>query len=366
MDIKALVKEMIEKKASDLHLRSGNPTVMRVDGNLVLMDKTPSPAEISELAQNLMNPEQKNFFAIRHEVDLAYTFAEIGRFRINIFMQRGVINMALRIIPSKIPLITELKLPKVISQIADNRRGLVLVTGTTGCGKSSTLAAMINHININRTENIITIEDPIEFMHKDNKSIVSQRELGFDTLTYLDALKNVVRQDPDVILVGEMRDLETVATAITAAQTGHLVISTIHTVNASQTINRIVDLFPPHQQNQTRMLLADTLKAVISQRLLPHASGIGRVPAVEVLVVTPLVKKMIEDNNLSEVVSLMKQGQFYGMQTFNQALIKLFQAGEIRLEDALNAASNPEELMLAIRGIQTSTEDAQHNSFFEK
>jgi twitching motility protein PilT len=366
MDIKPLVKEMIEKNASDLHLRSNSPSVMRVDGNLVIMDKTLTLEQMAELAQNLMNPEQQNTFKMRHEVDLAYTFDNMGRFRINIFKQRGLINMALRIIPVKIPVIAELKLPKVISQIADNHRGLVLVTGTTGCGKSSTLASIIHHINMNRQDNIITIEDPIEFMHKDIKSIVSQRELGFDTLTYIDALKNVVRQDPDVILLGEMRDLETVATAITAAQTGHLVLSTIHTVNAAQTINRIVDLFPPHQQAQTRILLADTLKAIVSQRLLPHASGVGRVPAVEVLVVTPLVKKMIEENNLSEVVNLMKLGQFYGMQTFNQALIKLFQSGEIKLEDALNAASNPEELMLAIRGIQTSTEDAQHSSFFEK
>jgi twitching motility protein PilT len=366
MDIKPLLKEMIEKKASDLHLRSGSPAVIRVYGELVSLDKVTSVEEIAALANSIMNDEQKETFKLRHEVDLAYTFDEgLGRFRINIFKQRGVINLAMRIIPVKIPTIKELKLPPVVSQIADNRRGLILVTGTTGCGKSSTLAAMINHINSTRAENIITIEDPIEFMHKDNKSIISQRELGFDTLTYLDALKNVVRQDPDVILLGEMRDLETVATAITAAQTGHLVLSTIHTVNASQSINRIVDLFPPHQHNQIRFLLADTLKAVVSQRLLAHASGTGRVPAVEILLVTPLIKKMIEENNLSEVISLMKQGKYYGMQTFNQALISLFQGGEIKLEDALSAASNPEELMLSIRGIQTSAEDA-HNSFFEK
>jgi twitching motility protein PilT len=267
-------------------------------------------------------------------------------------------------VPDKIPTIEELKLPPVLAQIADNQRGLVLVTGTTGCGKSNTLASMINRINMTRCENVITIEDPIEFIHKDVKSIVSQRELGFDTLTYLDALKNVVRQDPDVILLGEMRDQETVAAAITAAQTGHLVFSTIHTVDAAQSINRIVDLFPPHQQNQIRLLVADTLKAVISQRLLPHASGKGRVPAVEVLIVTPLVRKMIEENNLSEVVNLMKQGQFYGMQTFNQSLIKLFQANEVKLEDALQAATNPEELMLTVRGVQSSTDDA--NSFFSR
>ncbi len=366
MDIKPLLKEMMEQNASDLHLRSGGPAVLRVDGKLYPMKKVMSVEEMAVLANGLMNDEQKDIFKQRHEVDLAYTFDEgLGRFRINIFRQRGTTNMAMRVIPSVIPDIQGLKLPPVISQIADNQRGLVLVTGTTGCGKSSTLAAMVNHVNTTRAANIITIEDPIEFIHGDKKSIISQRELGFDTLTYLDALRNVVRQDPDVILLGEMRDLDTVATAITAAQTGHLVFSTLHTVNAAQSINRIVDLFPPHQQEQTRYLLADTLKAVISQRLLPHSSGTGRVPAVEVLVVTPLVKKMIEENNLSEVVNLMKQGQYYGMQTFNQALIKLFQNGDIKLEDALNAATNPEELMLTIRGIQTSTEDA-HSTFFEK
>lgn len=365
MDIKPILQEMIAKKASDLHLRTGSPAVIRVDGNLFPLDKTVSKQEMAELADAMMNPAQKKLFEARHEVDVAAHFEGAGRFRVNVFMQRGVVNMAMRLIPTKIPTIQELKLPPVITQIADNRRGLVIVTGTTGCGKSHTLAAMINHINTTRSENIITIEDPIEFMHTDKKSIISQRELGFDTLNYLDALKNVVRQDPDVILLGEMRDQETVATAITAAQTGHLVLSTIHTVNASQSVNRVVDLFPQHQHDQIRMLLADTLKAVVSQRLLPHASGNGRVPAIETLIVTPLVKKMIEDNNLSEVVNLMKGGQYYGMQTFNQALIKLFQSGEIKLEDALSAATNPEELMLAVRGVQTGTEDA-HSSFFEK
>ncbi|MBN1822956.1 MAG: type IV pilus twitching motility protein PilT [Endomicrobiales bacterium] len=358
MDIKPLLEQMLAKKASDLHVRANGPSIMRIDGTLVPVDKVLTPEDTMKIALSLMNDEQKMVFNQRHEVDLAYTFERIGRFRINVFMQRGVIHLAFRIIPVKVPTIEDLKLPGVISQISDNRRGLVLVTGTTGCGKSNTLAAIINHINSTRTENIITIEDPIEFIHTDNKSIISQRELGFDTLSYLDALRNVVRQDPDVVLLGEMRDLDTVATAITAAQTGHLVLSTLHTVSAAQSINRIIDLFPPHQQNQTRLLLADVLKAVISQRLLPHAGGKGRVPAVEILVVTPLVKKMIEDNNIPEIVNLMRQGQYYGMQTFNQALIKLFQGGEIKLEDALAAASNPEELMLAVRGIQTSTENA--------
>ena len=365
MEFTTLLKEMISRGASDLHIRADHPVVLRIDGKIIVFGTPLSAQDTEVLANTLMNDEQKNRFQRRHEVDLAHSFPGFGRFRVNVFQQRGMINMAFRVVPVKIPTISELKLPPVIGTIADNQRGLVLVTGTTGCGKSNTLAAMIDHINMTRAENIITIEDPIEFIQEDKKSIISQRELGFDTLTYLDALRNVVRQDPDVILLGEMRDQETMAAAITAAQTGHLVFSTIHTVDAVQTVNRIVDLFPPHQQNQIRVLLADTLKAVISQRLLPHASGTGRVPAVEVMVVTPLIKKMIEENNLSEIVNLMKQGQYYGMQIFNQSLIKLYQSGEIKLEDALSAASNPEELMLAVRGIQSSSEDA-NNSFFEK
>jgi twitching motility protein PilT len=223
---------------------------------------------------------------------------------------------------------------------------------------------MIEHINSTRAANIITIEEPIEFLHKDKKSIISQRELGIDTLNYPDALKHVVRQDPDVILLGEMRDTATVSAAISAAQTGHLVLSTLHTIDAAQSVNRIVDLFPPHQQDQMRLLLADTLKAVISQRLLPHASGKGRVPAVEVLVVNGLIKKLIEDKNIGEMVTQMKQGQYYGMQVFNQALVQLFKDNAVKLEDALNAATNPEELMLSIRGVQSGNDSAQ--SFIER
>jgi twitching motility protein PilT len=358
MEIKPVLEEMVKKKASDLHIRAEGPAVLRIDGRLAPLDKFFSQNDTIGIAQSLMNEEQKTLFKKYHEVDIAYSFTGIGRFRINVYSQKGLVNLAFRIIPIDIPTIKSLGLPPVISQIADNNRGLVLVTGTTGSGKSSTLAAMINHINSTRSAHIVTIEDPIEFLHKDNKSIISQRELGFDTLSYLYALKNVVRQDPNVILLGEMRDLETVSTAITAAQTGHLVLSTLHTVDAAQTINRIVDLFPPHQQGQTRYLLADTVKAIISQRLLPHASGVGRMPAVEVLVVTALIRKLIEENNLSEITNQMKLGQYYGMQTFNQSLIKLFQDGQVKLEDALSAATNAEELMLNIKGVQSSSEDA--------
>ncbi|MFH1367532.1 MAG: type IV pilus twitching motility protein PilT [Elusimicrobiota bacterium] len=365
MEIRPLLQKMLEKNASDLHIRAKDHAYIRVDGVLHPADERIfTPEETLSLAKSLMNDEQDKTFRARHEVDLAYTFEGLGRFRINVYSNLGIVNMVLRVVPVDIPTMEQLKLPPVIQKIADNRRGLVLVTGTTGCGKSTTLASMINYINGARTAHIVTIEDPIEYIHKELKSIISQRELGFDTLSYPDALRNVVRQDPNVILLGEMRDLDTMAAAITAAQTGHLVLSTVHTVDAAQSVNRILDMFPPHQQTQMRFLLADTLKAVISQRLLPHSSGSGRVPAVEVMVVTALVKKMIEDNNISEITNLMKQGQYYGMQTFNQALIKLFQTGEVKLEDALAAAANPEELMLSIRGIQSSSEDA--SSIFDR
>lgn len=365
MDIKPLLQKMLELKASDLHIRAKDHIYMRVDGKLHPADERIfTPEETLAFAKSLMNDEQEKTFHAKHEVDLAYTFGDLGRFRVNVYSQLGMVNMVMRVVPTLIPTIQSLKLPEVISKVSENQRGLVIVTGTTGCGKSTTLASMINHINETREAHIVTVEDPIEYIHTEKKAIISQRELGFDTLSYPDALRNVLRQDPNVILLGEMRDLETMGAAITAAQTGHLVLSTVHTVDAVQSVNRILDMFPPHQQQQIRYLLADTLRAVISQRLLPHSSGHGRVPAVEVLINTPLVKKLIEENNLSEITNLMKQGQYYGMQTFNQALIKLFQSGEVKLEDALAAAANPEELMLSIRGIQSSSDDA--NSIFDR
>jgi twitching motility protein PilT len=260
----------------------------------------------------------------------------------------------MRYVPVEIPSFETLNLPQVVKKIADNPRGLVLVTGTTGCGKSTTLASMIKHINSTRTNHIITLEDPIEFLHKDKLSIISQRELGIDTTSYSEALKHIVRQDPDVILIGEMRDTDTMAAALTAAQTGHLVLSTIHTIDAIQTVTRIVDMFPPHHQNQIRLQLSDTLKGVISQRLLANIKG-GRVPACEILVVTALVKKFIEQNTMSEIMQAMKQGAYYGMQVFNQSLLALYNSGNISLEDALAAATNPEELMMNIRGITSDS-----------
>jgi len=366
MKIESFIPSMIEQKASDLHLRPASPPVVRVDGRLVsLAFNHLTPEDTRIIAEEMMNETQRQKFIARRECDLALNIGEFGRFRVNIYQQRGMVNLALRRVPDQIPKFADLHLPAVLTKISENQRGLVLVTGTTGSGKSTTLAAIVDYINENRSVNIITIEDPIEYIHRDKKSIVNQRELGFDTLSYQEALRNVVRQDPDVILVGEMRDLETMAAALTAAQTGHLVLSTIHTIDAIQTVSRVVDLFPPYQQGQIRYQLADTLKAVISQRLLPQATGQGRVPAVEILINTPLVKKYIEENNLAEITNLMRQGSFYGMQTFNQSLLHLYEKKEIKLEDALQAASNPEELMLAVRGIEsgTSSRDIIDRSF---
>ncbi|MBI3291737.1 MAG: PilT/PilU family type 4a pilus ATPase [Elusimicrobia bacterium] len=363
MELQDYLNALVTQEASDLHLRAGGNAVLRVDGKLKpIPNVTLTPKETQAIAWGLMNEVQRQAFSERHEADLAYSVSGIGRFRVNIYQQRGTINIAFRRVPTEVASFETLKLPAVIERLAEHQRGLILVTGHAGCGKSTTLAAMIDYINTNRSCHIVTIEDPIEFLHRDKQSIVSQRELGLDTLNYVEALKHVVRQDPDVILIGEMRDLETMAAALTAAQTGHLVLSTIHTIDAVQTVSRIVDLFPPHQQPQIRFQLADTLRGVISQRLLPHASGQGRVPAVEVLVVTELVKKHIQDSTLGEVSTAMRQGAYYGMQTYHQALIQLFKAGEANLEDILFAASNPEEIMMEVRGVKSGTDAT---TFFE-
>lgn len=354
---------MVEKSASDLHIRAGGPPVFRIDGKLIPEPNPLTAEQTLAIAQKIMTERQRRIFEEKRECDLSFSVEGVGRFRCNVFQQKGVINIAIRIVPTQIPPFENLKLPPAVKKLAENQRGLILVTGTTGSGKSTTLASMVDHINRTRHAHIITIEDPIEFVHKDQLSIISQRELGQDTMTYWDALKHVVRQDPDVILLGEMRDLETMAAALTAAQTGHLVLSTIHTIDAVQTVTRIVDMYPPHQQNQIRLQLADTLRGVISQRLLPHASGKGRVPAVEILVVTALVRKLIAEANTNEIFGAIKQGNYYGMQTFNQSLVKLIQDKEVNVEAALEAASNPEELMLAIRGIESGTDSS---SFFGK
>jgi len=356
MEITDLLQEMVNKKASDLHLRAGSPPIFRIDGQLIRSSNRVLTAQETErMGLSLLNAKQKQILEKNHECDLSYAIEGLARFRINIFLQKGTIHTAFRLVPFEVPDFEELNLPPVLKKISENDRGLVLVTGPAGCGKSTTLAAIVDYINSIRSVHIITIEDPIEFLHQDKKSIITQRELGEDTLDYPAALKHIVRQDPNVILVGEMRDLATMAAALTAAQLGSLVLSTVHTIDAIQTITRIIDLFPPYQQNQVRLQLADTLKAVISQRLLPSAQGKGRIPAVEVLVVTALVKKLIEENRVGEILGSMEKGDYYGMQSFNQALQKLYSKGLVKLEDALASASNPEELLLYIRGIDSGS-----------
>jgi len=352
-----LLVGMVERQASDLHLRAGTTPIYRVDGNLFSVDGTKTSVDLTkEMLYLMISKRQQKIFEVRNEVDFSFAVPSLGRFRGNAFRQRGSVAIVLRQIPTKIPTFDDLHLPSVLKKFCQLSRGLILVCGPTGSGKSTTLAAMIEYINKERSEHIVTIEDPIEFLHRDIKSIISQRELGTDTLSFGEALRHVLRQDPDVILLGEMRDLETTSTAITAAQTGHLVLSTLHTTDAVQTINRIIDLYPPHQQSQIRFQLADVLKGVICQRLIPHASGKGRMPAAEVLAVTAHVRKAVTDNQMQDVLDSIRQGQYYGMQTFHQSLLKLYQEGAITLEEALDAASNPEELMMAIRGITQGTE----------
>lgn len=355
--IDKLLRGMVEHRASDLHVRSAAAPVFRIDGNLTQADPNKlSPDLVKEMLYFMLTPRQQRYFEDKSEADFSFAIPNVGRFRGNAFRQRGSVAIVLRQIPTTIPGFQELGLPLVMKKFCQLSRGLVLVCGPTGSGKSTTLAAMLDAVNAERAEHIVTIEDPIEFLYRDKKAMISQRELGSDTISFSEALKHVLRQDPDVILLGEMRDLETTATAITAAQTGHLVLSTLHTTDAVQTINRIIDMFPPHQQNQVRYQISDVLKGVICQRLIPKAGGQGRVPACEILAVTALVRKAIADNQMQDVMEAIRQGQYYGMQTFHQALLKLYSEGHVKLEDALEAASNPEELMMAVRGITSGSE----------
>jgi len=356
IELEKLCREVIEKKGSDLHLRAGSKPLIRINRRLNLTgEEIIKQEDLKELAFKIIPENKKEIFKKNLQVDFSYEYRDIARFRVNVFYQKNVINIVMRYVPSNIRNFEELNLPKVLEKVSMEQRGLVLLTGTAGSGKSTTLAAMIEYINNNRDAHIITIEDPIEFYFEDKKSIISQREIGVDTPDYALALRHIVRQDPDVILIGEMRDLETISAALTSAQMGNLVFSTIHTINSYQTVTRILDMFPPHQQNQIKFMLSDTLKAVISQRLLPRKDGSGMIPAVEVLIATPLIRKLIEENNLSEIYQHIEKGDYYGMQTFNQSLYKLYQEEKIDLDTALKASSNPEELMLKIRGIDTSS-----------
>ena len=346
-----LLHQMVARGASDLHIKAGSPPVVRVDGDLHLLDEPVlSPEDTKDSAASIMTDKQIRRFSEHNEIDFAYSAPAIGRFRVNIYRQRGSISVAMRQVATQIPSFEELHLPEVIKRLALEPRGLLLVTGTTGSGKTTTLAAMIDHINNTMRRHIVTIEDPIEVLHKDRKAIINQREIGLDTESYESALKYVLRQDPDDILIGEMRDVETVSAALTAAQTGHFVMSTLHTIDATETINRIIDFFPLHQQKQVRIMLAGTLRGIISQRLLPRADGQGRVPAVEVMVMTSRIRDFVLDaDQTSAIGQAIKEGEFYGMTTFDQALLNLYEEGLITLHDAAQVASNPHDFKLLVQ-----------------
>ncbi len=366
MALNDILKVAIKGGASDIHLKSGLPPMFRVDGALVPLKngERMMPDEIQRMAFEIMNPAQKARFDEHREADLAYGIPGLGRFRVNVFQQRGTVGIVFRVIPFGVKTIEQLHLPKVVERISQENRGLILVTGTTGSGKSTSLAAMIEQINSDRTCHIMTIEDPIEFLIRDKRSIVNQREIGVDTHSFSNALRAALRQDPDVILVGEMRDFETIETALTAAETGHLVMSTLHTLDATETINRIISVFPPHQQKQVRLQLGAILKAVISQRLVPRADGKGRVPALEVLVTTAFVRELISDKDRTKEIpeAIAKGHTTYGMQTFDQSLMQLVKEGLVTYEEALKNVSNPDDFALRYRGI-ASTSDAAWEDF---
>jgi len=353
-----LLREMVDSVASDLFLKAGSPPALRIDGQVTETDYPPLTMDDTRaIAYDLMNEEQRQYFEKMHEMDLAVGIKNVGRFRINVYFQRGTIAVVFRHVRKPDFTFEELNLPQVIRRLSEYQRGLILVTGTAGSGKSTTLAAMINHINNLRSCHIVTVEDPIEFIHQDNLAILSQREIGFDTLSFPDALKRIMRQSPDVMLIGEMRDLETINAAITAAQTGHLVLSTLHTIDAPQTLERIINYYPTYLHQQIRMELALCLISIISLRLLPKVGG-GRVPAVEVLINTPTMRKLLADGKTMEVPKFITQGAHFGMQSFNQSLLYLHRRKLISYETALAYSSSPDEFRLMAEGISSGTSSA--------
>jgi twitching motility protein PilT len=363
-EINGALHHLIEAGGSDLHLKAGAPPLMRVNGSLgPLPDESSlAPQDTERVLDGILpSDNHRKEFAEDNEIDFAYAIEGLARFRVNAFRQRGTVSMVMRAIPTKIKSVDDLGLPPVVSELAEESRGIILLTGTTGSGKSTTLAAIIDHINRTRAEHIVTIEDPIEFLHRDKQSILNQREVGADTASFKRALRRVLRQDPDVILIGEMRDEETVHTALSAAETGHLVLSTLHTIDAPETVNRIVDFFPPHQQQQARAMVAGTLKGIISQRLVPTPDRRGRVAVCEVLRMTGRAKDMILDpEQTGRLREVIKEGEFYGMQTFDQALLHHLQAGRVSMEDAMRVATSPHDFKLLVAAesrLGTSMED---------
>ena len=353
MEIDELLRYTVERGASDLHLKVGNVPFIRVDGTLTPTDfDVLTSTDTESFAMLLMSEHKKREFSETSEADLGTTLTGVGRFRVNVFRQRGVVGLAIRRVRSEVPTFEELRLPPVMEALGDSPRGLVLITGPTGTGKTTTIASMIGHINRTRRTHIVTIEDPIEVVHDDVLSIIQQREIGIDTDSYANALKHVIRQDPDVIFVGEIRDGDSALSAIQAAETGHLVISTLHTIDCMETINRILDLFPPHQQKEVRTSFAGSLRGIVSQRLVVKADAKGRVPAVEVLVNTGRVfDRIVDPNTTDQIVDVISEGEFYGMQTFDQSLVKLVKDGLVSEDDARRAATNPHDFDLKLRGV---------------
>ncbi|WP_333859066.1 type IV pilus twitching motility protein PilT [Clostridium sp.] len=335
VSLKNLLEKTVEENASDLHLTVGAPPVMRINGKLKKLGKEKlQPLDTDKFSREILEEDYEKYLKIG-EIDISFSIGGLGRFRVNVFKQRGSSAIAVRVVGLKVPTLNELNFPPVIKELLNHKRGLILVTGPTGCGKSTTLAAMINEINSNRSAHIITLEDPIEYLHKHNKSLISQREIGKDSLSYANALKAVLREDPDVILVGEMRDLETISIALTAAETGHLVFSTLHTVGAAQTIDRIIDVFPPHQQQQIKIQLSAVIKGIISQQLLSKSNGTGRIAALEVMIATEAIKNMIREGKTHQIESSMQTGIKYGMRTMDMSLAELYRKGQVTYESAL-------------------------------
>jgi twitching motility protein PilT len=357
--LRQALEEMVRRNASDLHLKVGRPPVLRIFGELVeLALPILRPEEARRCAEQILLPSLREEFAEKHEVDFAIGVQGLGRFRVNLFQQRGTLSFAFRSIPFEIPSLRDLQLPTILEEISMYPRGLVLVTGITGSGKSTTLAAMVRYINEQRAANVITIEDPIEFLHRDQKSLISQREVGNDTLSFHEALRHVLRQDPDVILVGEIRDQVSMDTCLKAANTGHLVFSTLHTTDASASISRIISFFPPHEHQEVRALLAEALRAVVSMRLLPRADGDGRVPAAEVMINTAAIADRIRaGDQLHTLPDLISEGRNqYGMQTFDQSLMDLYRSGSVSFETAMLYASNPADFKLRASGVEAASE----------
>jgi twitching motility protein PilT len=346
-----LLRMMIEKNASDLHITTGSPPRLRIDGKLVNIDHPPlTPADTKALCYSVLTDAQKHKFEENNELDLSFGIKGIGRFRANIFMQRGAVAGAFRTIPFEIRGFKELGLPEITNEIVKKPRGLVLVTGPTGSGKSTTLAAIVDKINSERSDHIITIEDPIEYLHPHKKCLINQREINSDTKSFGTALRYVLRQDPNVVLIGEMRDLETIEAALTVSETGHLTLATLHTNSAIQTINRIIDVFPPHQQEQIRVQLSFVLEGIFAQQLIPKKSGQGRVLAVEVLIPNPAIRNLIREDKIHQIYSMMQTGQAtHGMQTMNQSLFDLYMRGLISYEDAVGRSPIPDEIIAMIQ-----------------